>query len=137
MAPNPATSHQTFQPMPKLDAPLTNANGNVSIPWYYFLVTLWQRTGGSSGQPVSGNIIYDNSTGGAEIVQTLAASPFVFLAAGVGFLTAAGGKIELNRSGVWYEVSVTGGSFWLMAGDQARVTWFGDAPPQVIWWPTQ
>lgn len=136
MAGQPSTLHQYYQPMPKLDAPLTNPNGNVSIPWYYFLVSLWQRVGGSN-IPTNSKILFDSSAGAAEQVQAPVANPFTFKAPVVGSLTVAGGKVELQRSGAWYEVSVLGGSFWLMSGDSARISWFGDAPPEVVWWPTQ
>ena len=126
---------QNFQAMPKLDARIANVDGTITIPWYRLLITLWNKTGGAN-VPTTGVGLFSSSIGGTEILQVLAASPFTFVAPVVGFLTAAGGKIELSRSGPWREVSITGGSFWLQAGDSARVTWFGDAPPEVIWWPT-
>jgi len=128
--------HQLYQPFPKLDSPLVGANGQPSIPWYYLLLALWRRTGGSV-VPSTSAILFDTSAGAPESVQGLSSSPFTFTAPLVGFLTADGGKVELSRSGTWREVSLVGGSFWLMAGDSVRVSWFGQGPPEVIWWPSK
>lgn len=46
---NPADAHQAGQPMPKLSSPVVNVDGTLSIPWYRLFITLWQRTGGVSG----------------------------------------------------------------------------------------
>lgn len=35
--------------VPKLDAPIVNPDGTVSIPWYRFWIALWNRTGQASG----------------------------------------------------------------------------------------
>lgn len=34
---------------PKLDSPFVKTNRQIEIPWYRLLITLWNRTGGSSG----------------------------------------------------------------------------------------
>lgn len=39
--------HQDFQAVPKLDTPLIDEAGNISIPWYRLLISLWSRTAGS------------------------------------------------------------------------------------------
>ena len=40
--------HQTFLPMPKLDAPMVNPDDTVGLPWYYFFVRIWQAIGGGN-----------------------------------------------------------------------------------------
>lgn len=56
---------------PKLDAPMVNPDGTVSIPWYRFLIALWNRTGASGGSPsisldsitnTQGSLLYRGST---------------------------------------------------------------------------
>lgn len=37
------------QAFPKLNTPFVDEGGVISIPWYRFLIALWNRTGGSSG----------------------------------------------------------------------------------------
>lgn len=62
-------THQTFQPMPKLDSPMVNEDGTVALPWYYFFVRIWQAIGG-------GNLSFQNigilqSAGGSAPIQVL------------------------------------------------------------------
>src|SRR5215469_10962496 len=124
-----------FQGFPKLDSAFTNPNLTITIPWYRFLVNLWRRTGGSN-VPQNAQALYDQSSGGAEEVLNVGNSPLVFTATLVGFLTVFGAQVEINRTGQWRLVSLVGGSFWLMNGDLARVTWTGVGPsarPTVVW----
>ena len=39
------TLHQQYQAFPKLDSTLIDEGGRISIPWYQFLVRLWQACG--------------------------------------------------------------------------------------------
>lgn len=39
------TFHQGFQPVPKLDAPLIDDHGQITIPWYRFFIRLWNSLG--------------------------------------------------------------------------------------------
>jgi hypothetical protein len=42
------TQNQGF---PQISAPIANQNGSCSLVWYQFFVSLWNRTGGTKGQP--------------------------------------------------------------------------------------
>lgn len=37
------------QALPQLDTPFVDAAGHIGIPWYKFLIAIWNRTGGASG----------------------------------------------------------------------------------------
>ena len=56
------TQHQAFQGVPRLDTPLIDDNGAISIPWYRFLIGLWQRLG--SGFIEAQNAVTLQSSGG-------------------------------------------------------------------------
>lgn len=47
MAINPTLNFTVPQP----DVPFATSEGGVSIPWLYYLIGLWRRTGGSQGIP--------------------------------------------------------------------------------------
>jgi hypothetical protein len=47
---NSPTQHQNYQVFPKLDTPLIDSQGNVGLPWYRLLMTLWTKCGGSFSQ---------------------------------------------------------------------------------------
>lgn len=154
-----------YQPMPKLDSVLIDSGGRITIPWYRFLISVYGKLfppGVSIQTPITtfGNFLaqlvanlpaalpgalpaalpaaFAGLAGGAEQVQILGASPFVFHAPIVGVFTSFGAEVELARSGTFHQVSLTGGSFWLMKGDQLRLTWMNaGSPPSAIWWPSE
>lgn len=138
------------QPFPRLDTPLIDASGKVSIPWYQLLVSLWNKVGGAYTQVaqavalvLSGTSIeaIDTSsgaslgflvtTGGSGPVSPLTpgASPWVYQALGPGTLVVTSAQVELSRDGVtWYVVSPMGGAIPMQADDQVRLTYYGAAP---------
>lgn len=144
------------QQFPKLDSPIIDEHGNVSIPWYRFFISLWQRTGGStfpanivtlvlsagslpilalsSTMKILGQLF--TTTGGMPQALAPGASPFVWQAPGCGFVVVESGKVEISRGGVsWYQASVVGGEFVLVQGDFIRLTWYGADAPKVTFFP--
>ena len=53
--------HQDFQAVPKLDTPLIDESGNISIPWYRLLISLWSRTAGSFVQTSLVQVVTNNN----------------------------------------------------------------------------
>lgn len=145
------------QGFPRLDTPLVNADGSISIPWYRLLVQLYRQGGGSAPinqsvvlQLVGGDInAYDtegnfiatlqtaDSPGGAAQVLSPVVSPFYYTASVSGTLLAFGCRLELSRdSGAnWQVVSLTGGALPMLTEDEARMSWFSAVAPSVVWLP--
>lgn len=76
--------------------------------------------------------------GGPEVVQTLAASPFVFTAPHEGMLLVNGGKTEFSRDAgtTWYQGSLVGGFIPVQKADMVRVSWSSAyAPSPVVYFP--
>lgn len=157
------TSHQVAQPIPRLGTPLVNSDGTPSIPWYRFLITLWQRAG-SGNQNIDTQtavVLQDNGDGtfeaynavtGADLgtlspssagggpaqPQTVGASPWTFTASVVGgFLVVYAAQVELSRdSGVtWYTVTLNGGAVPMAKNDRARLTWYTTQAPTATFFP--
>jgi hypothetical protein len=148
-----------FSPVPQLGTPLVDSNGNISIPWYRFILNLWQTIGGLGQQVTSavylsvtngvvsafqslggvllGTIIFTKSRGSPAIPLVLGASPFIYIAPVSGSLLVYGGQLEMSRDNAvtWYPVGLTGGALRMLFDDQARVTWFGAAAPPVVFMP--
>lgn len=143
-----------FQPFPNLDAPVVNNNLTVSVPWYQFFVTLWQRDGLGNGVPANAVNLTNLTPGGTQEPQTLEASPFDLLTGVVGQLLVtrkytivpATGVFTREAGGETVEFSRNGGTTWflaghaplllpLAAGDMARVSWRTAGPPIVIFFP--
>lgn len=155
--------HQAFQPFPRLDSPMIEpGSGYLTRPWQRLLITLWQKCGGSR-TPLPG-FVYLTDTGGTlnawdaltnapvgtvpihpdtprpPQVLVPTSSPFTYTALVPGTLLVFGGQLDLARPGgpqAFYQVSLVGGALPLLAGDRARVTWFGASPPAVTWLPSQ
>lgn len=155
--------HQAFTAMPRLQQPIVNPDGTISVPWYRWLTNLWARAGQgmqqissavflqqttvNAGAPISayssitgeliGQIQLTSSVGGPAEPQTLVSSPFAFTASETGSLVVFGGKLGWSRDdGVtFYPVSLVGGAIRLLLGDIARVEWSGAEPPSVVWFP--
>lgn len=70
MAYSSPAQHQDFQAIPKLDAPLIDEAGNITIPWYRLLISLWSRTAGSFVQ-----------TSLVQVIQNVAGVPNLIEAA--------------------------------------------------------
>ena len=51
MAQDPAANQSG---VPRLDSPFVQPSLVIAIPWYRFLITLWNRTGGASGDGSGG-----------------------------------------------------------------------------------
>jgi hypothetical protein len=147
------------QGFPYLGTPLVDSNGNVSIPWYRFFVSLWRNTGGSNVPGGSAVYFVENIAGGVDVYDTATASyigtlvlsgrpgqpavpqapgasPFEYTALIQGTMVVTGAQVELSRDGAtWYLVTLTGGAVPLKTGDSIRVTWYGDEIPKVTWFP--
>lgn len=37
-----------YQPFPKMDSPIANPDLTIGIPWYYLLINMWTKLGGSA-----------------------------------------------------------------------------------------
>lgn len=138
------------QPFPRLDTPMVDGAGKVSIPWYQLLVSLWQKAGAAYTQvatavalQLSGSSIQAINTatgqslgflvtsGAVGPVTPLApgASPWVYQATSPGTIVVTSAQVELSRDGVtWYIVSPMGGAIPMQADDQVRLTYYGAAP---------
>lgn len=143
--------------IPRLETPLVNPDGTVSIPWYYFLIQTFKNAGGSSPGSIVSYLIQNNlggfdiinaSTGakigsvsntdgpGAPIVPIpLTSNPFVYTVSTAGHVTVDSGMVELSRDGTnYYPVSLVGGEFVLRNGDSVRISWFSGFVPTANWW---
>lgn len=64
------TQHQAYQTFPRLDAPFIDADGNVNIIWYRFLIGLFARTGQGFTQQQLTQVLQENpATGDTDIIQ--------------------------------------------------------------------
>lgn len=59
-----------YQGFPKLDAPIIDENGFISIPWYRLLMTLWQKSGGSFTQLPNSQVLEVAPDGSTMIVNS-------------------------------------------------------------------
>lgn len=150
---NPVPVYPAF---PRLGTPFVDSNGNISIPWYRLLISIWQQIGGGKNSAASvylgiaddGSLTAYSSIDGSVIgpievsggvpapaqPQTLSTSPFVFEAQEPGTLVVGSGKLELERSPDPYRlVGLVGGAVPVLIGDLVRVTWTSLAPPTVFY----
>lgn len=105
-------------------------DGSVSRQWYYFLIGIFNRTGGSSGaKTLQPSVALPSAI-------TPSASPFVYTAPSIGYVMVSGGgisKLEFSRDTVnWFPTGGFYGEFWLNAGDNLRVTYPDTAPSMVF-----
>ncbi len=63
------TQHQAFQNFPKLDSPVVNIGGTLSIPWYRALITLWQKSGPNLPTPTAA-VVQSSGEGTAVYTAT-------------------------------------------------------------------
>lgn len=66
---NPASVNQAYLAMPRLDTPFIDVGGRVSPPWYLFLVSLWQKIGGSN-TTLQGTVVLTNEGGNLMAQQS-------------------------------------------------------------------
>ena len=138
MSQQTALQHQTYQPFPKLNAPIIDDAGNVSIPWYRLLITLWTRSGGSvTNGSVNGTVQSDGNLQISTKVEgngiepiAVAQSPQIFAPTFQGTLIATACQVELSRNQgqTWFVVSPMGGAIPMLVNDWARFTWYGQSP---------
>jgi hypothetical protein len=149
--------------MPRLQQPVVNPDGTVTVPWYRWFTNVWLRGGQAmqqlassvffqqnpvdAGLPITayssvtgedlGQVQMTGSEGGPAQPQALAASPFEFVAGETGTIAVFGGKFDVSRDdGVtFYPIGLTGGTFHLLLGDIARVEWYSAEAPTVTWFP--
>lgn len=133
-SPQPSSTSGLFQAMPRLNTPLVNADGTITVPWYRLFISMWQRTGGST-VPATSQVLYSNAAGGQEVVLSAPASPITYQAPSAGSLVASSGKVEVSRTGTFRQVSLVGGAIWLATGDSVQVSWMGNEPPTVVFLP--
>jgi len=114
---------QDLQAFPRLDSPLVDLEtGYLTPPWYRFLISLWQKLGGSqsvtqnfawlrqSGQTVSainartgavigsGSLAFSHITGLAQVSVAIGTSPVTLTMNANGTLIVAGGaQVEISR----------------------------------------
>ena len=142
-----------YQAFLNLDAPIANPDLTVSIPWYQFFLTLWQRSGGST-TPTQAINLTNLTPGGITSPQTLVASPHLFVAPQVGqvlvtrkfSVVEATGVRKFERGGETVEFSRDGNNYYLIGsapsiltaqfGDSVRVSWFTSDPPIMIFFPS-
>lgn len=147
--------------MPKLDTQFVKSDGTLALPWYRIIVQLFRLSGASDVALSDGVYLIQSSpqhidaysTADNSYIATLAlrnipgpapvpltpsgVSPLEYAPETDGVLQVYGGKVELQRSaggGGWLTVSLTGGSFSMLVGDSARVSWTGATPPDVEFW---
>lgn len=153
-------SGQQYTPFPKLLTRFVDpATGQLEFPWHRFLIALWRKTGGSNvpetgtvvlSQDTAGDILayaegggligtvqLENQPGGPVQVVAALGSPRVYAANASGALVTSSGKFEISRDsgGNYYSQGLTGGSFPLKRGDQARITWLGATAPTLVFFP--
>lgn len=149
----PATNHQAFQGFPNLDAPIANPDGTLTIPWYLFLISLWQKLGGSTVPTTAGVLTSATPGGKAQVVPTSGVSPFQYQALEGGqflvtwpyetvpqFSREAGGEaIEFSRDNgtTWYLVGSAPRMIGLSTNDLVRVTWYTPGPPMMVFFPVK
>lgn len=114
--------------IPPPNVPFLDDKGNVQMVWWQFLLSQFNRTGGTSG----------TSPGGNPVSVPLGASPVAFTAPADGTLFVSGGGVtnmQIARSGNPY---FNTGQFYapvpMSNGDTVRIT-FVSPPPAVTFLP--
>lgn len=97
-------------------------NGNISTVWWQYLLTLFSRTGGASG----------NSPGGVPVTVPISTSPLQYVAPADGALFISGGGVtgvQIKRGNAPY---FNTGQFYapvpMSKGDLIQVTFITPAP---------
>jgi hypothetical protein len=152
-------NNQPIMPLPT--APLVDGlSGHITLPWFRFLVNLWNRTGGASipissavifvqgtldslvaflvqgsGQVLLGTVLTASSQGQSPALLTPTVSPFTFTAGSAGTFVANSGTMSITRNGQSFAVGATGGCVPLMAGDEVQLV-FNSPPASVVWLPS-
>ena len=156
------SSPNVNQPVfPLVTAPFVEPSGHLTVPWFRFLVNLWNRTGGSnapvtsavyfvqaalgsllaylvqaSGQVLLGTVLTTQSNGPTAQVLNPISSPMNFTASVAGTFIANSGTILLSRGGnLLGQIGVVGGCVPLMAGDGVQLQ-FNSPPSLVLWLPS-
>lgn len=114
--------------IPPSNVPFLDSNGNVSTVWWQYLLTLFNRTGGTTGA----------SPGGPPVSVTLGSSPLQFEAPADGTFFVSGGgvtSVQLSRGG---SKNFNTGQFYapvpMSAGDTVTMS-FISPPPTVTFLP--
>lgn len=117
------------QGFPTADAPLTDANGNLSLVWYRFFISLFARTGGATGVTSNAN--------SAPTVITPHNSPLTFNPSVAGSLIVSGGGVTamtIHRG----SQSVAAGKFYgaipLATTDSVVISFMN--PPKLTFFPS-
>jgi hypothetical protein len=142
--------------LPLLNSPFLGSGGHVTFPWYAFLTSLHQKTGGAT--PAANAVTLQQNTDGtieavgptgqdlgpiattgqtAEPVVELTpvVSPFIYQAPTNGWIVAdATTTLAISRDGglTYYQTSAVGGQLVMLKGDRAQVTWAAGIP-SVVW----
>jgi len=148
--------NQTQSGLPLLNTPFLDALGFVSFPWYAFLSSLHQKSGGST--PASNAVTLQQQPDGtihaigpngqdlgpvlttgesAQPVKELTpvVSPFIYQAPTNGWIVAdSTTSLFISRDGgiTYYRTSTAGGQLVMLKGDRAQVTWTTGIP-SVVW----
>lgn len=78
-------SKRNQQDFPGIEPNFLDEDGNISQPWYHFLVKLWVRTGSEQGDATYGDQV--------ETVLTPTSSPYTFTPSLNGTLLVTGGGV--------------------------------------------
>ena len=109
------------QGFPQISAPIVNENGNATLVWYQFFVSLWQRTGGTKGQPgpyVPSDVAITGGTiDGTAIGSTTPSTGDFSTLHATGTIT--GSNLTGSTSGVnTGNVTLTGDTYLTLSGQQ-------------------
>ena len=58
------TQHQDYNAFPKLDSPIVDSDGRLSILWYRFFINLWRLCGASYARLPYAQVVQENPTTG-------------------------------------------------------------------------
>jgi hypothetical protein len=113
-----STQNQGF---PQISAPITNENGNATLVWYQFFVSLWNRTGGTTGQAgpyVPSNVAITGGTiDGTKIGSTTPSTGDFTTLHATG--TVTGSNLSGSSSGVnTGNVTLAGDNYLTLSGQQ-------------------
>jgi len=101
--------------VPQISSPFVElGTGNINQPWFQFLITLWNRTGGGGG------------TGGNYVAIIPSGSPYTYVAPRDGYLYFDGGvyvRVAITRSGVTLTTTIVRGYIPVTMQDMAVLTY--------------
>ena len=149
-------ANDTQLTLPLLDTPLVEGpSGKLTIPWYKFLVNVFQKLGAGSVpggvylqlingvitafQAITGenlgDIITADTPGQPAIALDVGGSPWSWKAPSAGFVIVFASQVEITRGLLTVQAGLQGGAYPVRAGDSLTLTWFGDLLPTATFFP--